>query len=159
MRRFFFLSGSPRIQKTIVRGKWVPLFVVFCVCNGQFIAHPKFNVGIAIEKLAPAMFCHCYCVLPCFCYKQGCTIAHPKFNVGVAIKKFGPAFFAIYKTLVVLHSLGSTFLKNKKRNLKVLSWFWGSTQFGHDIKIHNSVVWLNCVMFHSKNIIYVKFWV
>ena len=37
--------------------------------------------------------------------------------------------------------------------------FGGSTRFGHGTKIHKSVIWLNWVMFDSKIIIYVKFWV
>ena len=35
----------------------------------------------------------------------------------------------------------------------------GSKRFGHTTKIHNSVIWLKLVMFHSKTIIYIKYWV
>ena len=34
--------------------------------------------------------------------------------------------------------------------------FGGSKPFGHSMKIHNSVIWLNWVMFNNKIIIYVK---
>ena len=37
--------------------------------------------------------------------------------------------------------------------------FGGSTWFGCGTKTYNSVIWLNWVMFDSKTILYLKFWV